>query len=215
MERIIWITFDLLPEDTRLVKLLFRQSMSTTTATTTDKAVCVPPSQCHKKRDNYKDNDSSDATNHHRHRSLYTFDQARRMARSYGFCSRQEFIDYDCPGAYALPKNPDQIWATEWQGWDDFLGTCPRWAQARTLARRLHLSSSSSPADAYFEWWKEVRPQAVNDGDPTSRLPFRPDLYYQKDGWQGWEDWLGGTSLADADGALDATSQENTGNTLT
>ena len=114
----------------------------------------------------------------------------------------------DCPGAYyALPENPDQIWATEWQGWDDFLGTCPTWAQARSLARQLHLSSSSS-ADAYFEWWKEVRPQAVNDGDPTSRLPFRPDLYYQKDDWQGWEDWLVGTSLAAADGALDATSHQ-------
>ena len=61
---------------------------------------------------------------------------------------------------------------------------------------------------AYFEWWKEVRPQAVNDGDPTSRLPFRPDLYYQKDDWQGWEVWSVGTSLAAADGALDATSHQ-------
>lgn len=57
-------------------------------------------------------------------KKLYTFAEARRIARGHGFDSREEFIAYTCPGAYQIPKNADEVWSEEWRGWDDFLGIC-------------------------------------------------------------------------------------------
>lgn len=56
------------------------------------------------------------------HRKLYTFNEARKIARSMGFHSQDEFVDYECAGSYQLPKNVDELYATEWKGWGDFLG---------------------------------------------------------------------------------------------
>ena len=55
-------------------------------------------------------------------RRLYSFDEARKIARGHGFSSKQEFLEYDCAGAYQLPKDADVVWQDEWRGWDDFLG---------------------------------------------------------------------------------------------
>lgn len=51
------------------------------------------------------------------------FAQARAMARSMGMASREEWDEYSCPGAYRLPNDPDVVWAADWQGWDDWLGS--------------------------------------------------------------------------------------------
>ena len=167
--------------------LFFVAFLEKTMPTTTSTSPCLP---------NEGEEDSAESSSRCRRGSdgasrrrppLYTFPQARRMARSYGFATRQEFLDYDCPGAYALPKHPQDVWSTEWQGWDDWLGVSPPFAEARTLARQLHLSS----AEAYLEWFEKIKPQTIRDNDPTSRLPYRPDLVYKEQGWQDWEDWLG------------------------
>jgi hypothetical protein len=55
-------------------------------------------------------------------RRLYTFDEARKVARGHGFDSKQEFLEYTCPGAYQIPKDADVVWKEDWRGWDDFLG---------------------------------------------------------------------------------------------
>ena len=55
-------------------------------------------------------------------KKIYTFREARRMARGHGFSSQEEFVEYDCAGAYQLPKNPNEVWPEEWKGWDDWLG---------------------------------------------------------------------------------------------
>lgn len=55
-------------------------------------------------------------------RRLYSFAEARKIARGHGFSSKQEFLEYDCAGAYQLPKDADVVWQDEWRGWDDFLG---------------------------------------------------------------------------------------------
>jgi hypothetical protein len=65
---------------------------------------------------------SSTCTASRKSKRLYSFDEARKIARGHGFSSRQEFIDYDCAGAYQLPKDPDLVWKDDWRGWDDFLG---------------------------------------------------------------------------------------------
>ena len=57
-----------------------------------------------------------------RSKRLYSFNEARKIARGHGFSSKQEFYDYDCAGAYQLPKDADVVWKDDWRGWDDFLG---------------------------------------------------------------------------------------------
>lgn len=43
--------------------------------------------------------------------------------------TKEEFMEYSCPGAYQLPKNPHVVWAVEWKGWDEMIS----WAFGWTL----------------------------------------------------------------------------------
>jgi hypothetical protein len=115
---------------------------------------------------------------------IYSFREARRVARGHGFESKEEFLDYSCPGAYQLPKNPDEIWNEEWRGWDDFLGIpYTDFEEARSVARDLKATSE----DEYLTWFREKK---IDEDSPAIRLPFRPDLHFKKE-WLGWGDWLG------------------------
>merc|ERR1719401_47255 len=70
-------------------------------------------------------------------RRLFSFDEARRLARGHGFASKEEFLDYSCPGAYQLPKDADVVWREEWRGWEDFLGVALAFREGRDVARAL------------------------------------------------------------------------------
>ena len=119
-------------------------------------------------------------------RKLYSFTEARKIARGHGFSTIQEFLDYDCPGAYQLPKNPDQVWAAEWKGWNNFLGILWDFETARQVARE-QLPSSIDSKEVYMEAFQQ---KLFSEDDDVSLLPYRPDLYYKKQ-WQGWDDFLG------------------------
>jgi pyruvate/2-oxoglutarate dehydrogenase complex dihydrolipoamide acyltransferase (E2) component len=43
-------------------------------------------------------------------RRLFSFAEARRIARGHGFDSKEEFHEYSCPGAYQIPKDADVVW---------------------------------------------------------------------------------------------------------
>ena len=43
-------------------------------------------------------------------RRLYSFEEARKIARGHGFDLREEFIEYECAGAYQLPNDADAVW---------------------------------------------------------------------------------------------------------
>lgn len=113
---------------------------------------------------------------------MYPFFEARKIARGHGFGSRQEFLDYDCPGAYQLPKNPNEVWSDDWRGWEDFLGIPLDWEEGCRVARSLNVDSQ----EAYMNLFREKK---LADDDVASRLPYRPDLKY-KDKWVSWEDFL-------------------------
>jgi hypothetical protein len=115
--------------------------------------------------------------------ALYSFADARRMARNYQFDTREEFVEYSCPGAYQLPKNPHQVWPDEWRGWDDWLGVRLDYPIAKRTARALTLRSKE-------EYMQLIASKTINDNDDASRLPYQPDKAY-KDEWISWEDWLG------------------------
>jgi len=115
---------------------------------------------------------------------LYPFEEARKIARGHGFESKQEFLEYDCAGAYQLPKNADEVWSEDWTSWDDFLGVPLSFEQGREVARTLQLASQE-------EYLKLIESKTIKDSELASRLPYRPDLKYKQE-WQSWEDWLGG-----------------------
>ena len=119
-------------------------------------------------------------------RAMYSYSEARKIARGHGFDSMTEFLDYDCAGAYQLPKNPDEVWTEEWTNWDDFLGiTFSNFEEARDVARtRLEQISTE---EEYHNLFKE---KVLDDDDIANRLPYKPDLKYKNQGWVSWEDFL-------------------------
>jgi hypothetical protein len=110
------------------------------------------------------------------------YQEARRWARAHGFSNRDEFLEYSCPGAYRLPKNPDEVWPTEWESWEDFLGIPYEYAESKRIVQEWKLASA--------EEYASRREAASDPSDASHRLPHRPDLYY-RDEWTTWEDWLG------------------------
>eukprot|EP00536_Pseudo-nitzschia_multiseries_P015747 jgi/Psemu1/312404/fgenesh1_kg.943_\ len=142
--------------------------------------------------DNDNDNNATEKRNR-RKRSLYSFSEARKIARGHGFSDREEFLEYDCPGAYQLPKNADEVWAEDWTSWEDFLGiTLKDFETAREVARtRVGVASTTRwKASTEAEYLDLFRTKQIDDGDIASRLPYRPDLYFKNNGWVSWQDFL-------------------------
>ena len=48
---------------------------------------------------------------------VHSFHEARRIVRGHGFSSVEEFLEYECAGAYQVPKNANIIYQNEWKGW--------------------------------------------------------------------------------------------------
>lgn len=50
-------------------------------------------------------------------KTVWTFEEAREYARSFGFGSQAEYVEYRCPGAYALPRDPVAAFGDRWTSW--------------------------------------------------------------------------------------------------
>ena len=50
-------------------------------------------------------------------KTVWTFEEAREYARSFGFGSKDEYVEYRCPGAYALPRDPVAAFGDQWTSW--------------------------------------------------------------------------------------------------
>ena len=129
-------------------------------------------------------------------RRIYSFTEARRIGRSYGFTTRQEFLEYECPGAYQLPKDPHVVWVNEWKGWDDFLGVPLGYESGKAVARELAERMKLETREDYLALMAnrgggKASSPPISDDDLAIRLPYRPDIYYKNGGWDSWEEWLG------------------------
>jgi len=98
-------------------------------------------------------------------RKLYSYEEARRIARGHGFQSREEFIDYECAGAYQLPKDADVVWAGDWTGWEDFLGVTLTFEAGREVARSLEVATEE-------DYMRLMKSKTIPEEDIASRLPF-------------------------------------------
>ena len=133
------------------------------------------------------------------------FGDARAMARSMGMSSREEWEEYSCPGAYRLPIDPDEVWASDWKGWDDFLGITFPFDDARSMVHTLQLTTEEEYKQylAAHDELERADPEAWNGAHAVQlrdalsksavdagRLPARPAAKYPRE-WVSWEDWLG------------------------
>lgn len=135
-------------------------------------------------------------------KKLYSFAEARMMAQSMGFSSKEEWDEYSCPGPYQLPKDADVVYADEFVDWGDWLGMCLPFEEARAKTRSLHFKSreeysllvigkTTIQMQEEQERFHSHAPGGKRTGvKEATRLPALPDLFYKSE-WKGWEDWLG------------------------
>jgi hypothetical protein len=116
-------------------------------------------------------------------RRLFSFNEARKIARGHGFDSHEEFNEYSCPGAYQIPKDANIVWATEWTSWEDFLGVPLSFHEGRNVARALE------GIDTEISYTYLIMSKGIPDDHIASRLPLRPNLKYKSE-WLGWNDFL-------------------------
>jgi hypothetical protein len=139
------------------------------------------------------ENDANKKTTNRKKRSMYSFSEARKIARGHGFGNREEFIEYGCAGAYQLPKNADEVWSEDWTSWENFLGVpIQEFEEAREVARtRVGPSSITKwKASTEAEYKNLFEQKKIEDDDIASRLPYQPDLKYKNKGWISWENFL-------------------------
>ena len=107
----------------------------------------------------------------------FTFEDARRLARARGHDTIEEFLEYDCPGSYRVPKNPDEIYPQQFTSWEDFLGITYTFNEARERVTFMNIENEEDYNDR------------VKRGVDV-RLPAIPHLKYKNTGWKGWEHFL-------------------------
>ena len=131
-----------------------------------------------------------------------SFKEARSFVRDLGLRSSQEWVAY-CKGEIPnLPPKPIDIPANivqqytgkGWKGYKDFLATKRNrdWAkkampfqEARKQVRTLRLKS-----EAHWRSYSSGKLRGKVGVRPVE-IPSRPDVVYLREGWKGWEDWLG------------------------
>jgi hypothetical protein len=129
-------------------------------------------------------------------RAWRPFEAARTFARGLRLASEREwraFASGELPGRELpadIPASPHVVYASEWGGYDDWLGAeRPRrrfrsFERARELARSLGLRDRA-------EWDAWARGALKALGARPTDVPADPDRAYRGRGWRGFEDWLG------------------------
>lgn len=91
-------------------------STMTTTTTTTSSVECnISSSSCTDRSGGGSDDEvitpaTTNTKTTRKSKRLYSFQEARRIARGHGFDSYEEFVEYTCPGAYQIPKDANIVW---------------------------------------------------------------------------------------------------------
>ena len=135
-----------------------------------------------------------------RDKNFLPFQKARRFARKLGLRNGKEwraFCKGDLPGRGSLksdvPADPRGVYAREWKGMGDWLGTgnidnrlrkfLP-FAKARSFARSLGLRSAA-------QWRAFTQGLLKGTGRLPLNIPADPRGVYANKGWAGMGDWLG------------------------
>jgi superfamily II DNA or RNA helicase len=107
------------------------------------------------------------------------FREVQEFARGLNIKSMREWKKQTLP--IDIPYCPQKVYADEWNGWPDFLGTEKAWRsfdEAREFAHSLKLRSNTE--------WREY----CRSGKRPLDIPANPDTVYS-DEWVSWPDFLG------------------------
>lgn len=119
------------------------------------------------------------------------FLEAKAFVKTLELANNEEWIDY-CRGRFPekfikpdnIPNHPSIIYAKEWTGIRDWLGTNFRpFAEAREFIRSLGLNGQKGWQDYFTGKLTHLAPK-------PSDIPTNPSRYY-KDEWKGVGDWTG------------------------
>lgn len=125
----------------------------------------------------------------HKNRTYRSFHEARLFVRALGLKNKEDWARWvkSKERPEDIPKSPNHIYETEWQGWGDWLGTDRianqnkeflSFEEARDFVRSLKFQNQGQ----WRAWGKTT--------DKPGNIPTNPSAAYE-DKWIGWGDWLG------------------------
>ena len=186
---------------------VFCESMSTTTSSTNwqknthqhchhGPAALFADSNAHSSNDQLRDDDDDDDDDDEprmkaygnrslswtkRYRQLLPYEYARNRVMSWGLRTREDY-QAEIKGPY-LPRHPDQMYASEWVSWDEFLGVMRSYDEARYIVRSVLQLKTMDEYQAFV--------QADRKRAEGLRIPAKPDIVYKNKGWISGDHFLG------------------------
>lgn len=133
------------------------------------------------------------------------FEEARTFVRSLGLKGQREWIDYFAgrlsdlpPKPNNIPTDPARIYANEWKGVGDWVGTGKRRKAPKNQVKNAKTFQESQqyvcnlltkPRPTQQDWVKYHDANKIELSQ--NGIVQRPDLTYKNYGWINWADWLG------------------------
>lgn len=119
-----------------------------------------------------------------------SYDDAKKFLRPLKLKNYNEWVEYCKSGNKPedVPENPWDVYEKEWFGSMTFLDAYSSpcvdngyrtHGEAMTFVRKLNLKNSID--------WSEY---CKSDNKPDA-IPNLPEIIYEKEGWFGWDYWLG------------------------
>jgi superfamily II DNA or RNA helicase len=126
-----------------------------------------------------------------------SFSEARLFARRLRFNSLSQWVKLVKEKGLPenIPSKPNGVYASEWQGWPDWLDTGNdrksflSFEEARAFVRSLKLKSAT-------EWSLYCKNGIIDKLKRPKNIPAGPAATYKGKGWAGMGDWLGTGSVA-------------------
>lgn len=105
---------------------------------------------------------------------------------AWNFYSNNSLMGLD-PKPEGIPKNPEKVYKSDWQGWSDWLGPSPKRRYAEYDAARDFVQTMGFTSKKSWDLY------ASNKGrSRVGVIPPNPEAIYRRE-WRGWSDWLGAT----------------------
>lgn len=137
------------------------------------------------------------------------FEEAREFVRNLGLNGLVEWKEYSAGRLSHLPlkpnnipTNPGSVYANEWQGFGDWIGTGRKrrgantneendiWLSYKDAKRFVHTLQLKSST----EWQQYIKTELDYLPTKPDNIPKQPWYVYKDSGWKNWNDWLGESS---------------------
>jgi len=122
-----------------------------------------------------------------RYRKVNPYEMARTRVLGFGHRSKDDWDDANASGQLGqyVPSYPDEMYASEWVSWDEWLGIMRSYDETKNLATNVLCLKS---LDDYLLFVKSNPKRAAG-----LRIPVRPDIKY-KDEWVDEDTFFGKSS---------------------